>query len=202
VDSEMLSYGKHLSFMGILGAVSDNIDQVLIFHYIGAAELAIYNFATAIPDQIKGPIKYLSNLIFPKFSERNDEEIRAGMKSKISYLLISGIIFIVIYIFAAPYIFKIFFPKYLSSVLYSQIFSISILSIISVPANTYLSAKKKVKEKYLENILGSLAQIILVAVGVIYWGIMGLVVARVIIRLIFSFISISLYNSASQTSTN
>ena len=195
---KMIHYSKHLSLIGILNTISNNIDQVLVFQFIGPAQLAIYNFATAIPNQFKGPIKYLTNLIFPKFAERSDVEIRQGMKSKVFYLFIVGLVSVVLYIFVAPYIFKIFFPQYSSSIFYSQIFSISILSMISVPANTYLSAKKKIKEKYFESIYSSITQIALVIIGVIWWGLIGLIVARVVIRLVSSLISIFLYNKASQ----
>lgn len=73
VDSGTLNYSKHLSLMGILGGIVSNLDQILIFHYVGAVDLAIYNFAVAIPSQIKGPMKGLASMIFPKFVERSNE---------------------------------------------------------------------------------------------------------------------------------
>ena len=45
IDSQTIKYGKHLSFVGVLGSIAMQIDKVLIFHYIGAAELAIYSLA-------------------------------------------------------------------------------------------------------------------------------------------------------------
>lgn len=197
VDPEMLGYSKHLSLMNILAVIGDNIDQILVFHYVGAAQLAIYNFATAIPDQIKGPLKNLTSMMFPKFTERSDEEIRSGMKNKFLYLFVFSIILIIIYVLTAPYIFRIFFPKYTDSVIYSQIFSISLLWMVSIPADTYLNAKKKVKELYIGTILGALTQIAFVFAAVILGGLMGLILARVAIRLVFSIISISLYNRTS-----
>lgn len=198
VDPEIISYSKHLSLTTILGGFSANIDQILVFHYIGPAQLAIYNFATAIPNQIKGPIKNLGSLIFLKFTERSNSDIRSGMKNKMMLLFLGIVVVIVVYIVVVPYFFHIFFPKYSDSILYSQIFSLSLLYVISVPANTYLTAKKKVKEQYVQSVSGLIVQIILLAIGIIYWGLMGLVLARVVIRLAWAFIAIVLYNEASK----
>ena len=193
IDSEVLHYSKHLSFMGILSGIADNIDQILVFHYVGAIQLAVYNFATALPDQTRGPIKSLSNLIFPKFTERPDKEIHSGMKYKFFVLFIISFLTIVIYILIAPYVFKIFFPKYTDSVFLSQIFSLSLLYIMAIPANTYLSAKKKIKEQYIINIFISMFQIIIVFTSIVFWGIFGLIIARVVVRIVSAATSISLY---------
>ena len=193
VDPHMMNYSKHLSAMSILSGISENLDQILVFHYVGAVELAIYNFATAIPDQIKGPIKNLSNLIFPKFAERTDKEIKSGMNRKLLVLLAVSVVIIVAYIIAAPFIFKIFFPKYLGSIIYSQIFSVSLLSTIAIPANTYLSARKKIKELYIINLSSAIFQIIVLFVSVIYWGVLGLVIARVLTRIVTAMFGMFFY---------
>ncbi len=197
VDPNMMTYSKHLSLISILGGFSDNIDQILVFHFIGPVQLAIYNFATAIPNQIKGPIQNLGNLILPKFTERSDKEIKAGMSNKYMLLFITSVVFIATYWITAPYIFQIFFPKYMSSVFYSQIFSLSLLYMFSIPANAYLSAKKKIKEQYINSISGVIVQMILLTMGIMWWGLIGLVIARVIIRLVWAIIVIILYNKAS-----
>lgn len=198
VDPNMLNYSKHLSGLGVIGVLSENIDQILVFHFIGPAQLAIYNFAVAIPNQIKGPLQNLGNLMFPKFAERENKDIRSGMRNKIILLLISSIVIIITYWFTSPYLYKWFFPNYLNSVPYSKIYILSLLWIISVPANTYLSAKKKVKEQYISIILGFVAQITCMLIGIIYWGLLGLIISRVVIRLIITLIAIILFNTSSK----
>ena len=182
-DPEMLTYGKHLSLMSILGGISGNIDQILLFHFVGPTQLALYNFAIAIPDQTKGPLKTINTMMQAKFVNRSSEEIHAGMKNKMFWLFVSSAIFIAIYIFLAPYFYKFFFPNYLDAVFYSQIYVVSILAISFNPAGSYLLAKKKVREQYVSNIVLSLTQIALMVAGVVLWGLLGLVVARVIFRI-------------------
>ena len=155
--------------------------------------MAVYNFAIAIPDQTKGPLKGLGKLIFPKFVEREDKEIRSGMNRKFLMLFIGSVIITLVYIMVAPYIFQIFFPKYMASVLYSQIFALSLVSMTSNPAGVYLAAKKKIREQYISNVFVSILQIIAVSVSIIYWGLLGLVIARVFVRLATSITNVALY---------
>ena len=141
-DSDMLSYAKHLSFMGILGGVANNIDQILLFHYFGAVELAIYNFAIALPNQFKGPTKMLDSMFQAKFAERSENEIHKNMQNKVWWLFFASIVTIVLYILLAPVIFKLFFPLYSSAVIYSQFYALSLLSLAFTPSASYLAIKK------------------------------------------------------------
>lgn len=198
VDQGVVGYSKHLSIIGILGGLANNIDQVLIFHYIGPIQLAIYNFALAIPSQIKGPIKGIAGLIFPKFTERSDFEIRDGMKSKYLVTFFVSIAIIGVYILCAPFIFHLLFPKYLESVLYSQILSLSLLAIISIPAEIYFVAKEKIKEQYIANISIPIIQIIVMFTFIMWKGVLGIVIARVLIKIIWSIINIILFEKSSK----
>jgi len=192
-DSGVVGYSKHLSVIKILAGLANNIDQILIFHYIGAAQLAIYNFALAIPNQIKGPIKGIAGLVFPKFAERKDIEIRKGMGNKFMIVFLLSVLIITAYVFTAPYIFRIFFPKYIEAVFYSQILSISILSIISIPVEIFFLAKEKIKEQYIINILMPIMQIIIMLWFILWWGFIGIVVARVITKILWSMVNIFVY---------
>lgn len=198
VDEGVIGYSKHLSIIGILGGLANNIDQVLIFHYIGPAQLAIYNFALAIPSQIKGPIKGIAGLIFPKYTEREDHEIRHGMRNKYLVTFITSLVIIVAYIFCAPFIFRILFPKYLDAVFYSQILSLSLLAIISIPSEIYFVAKEKIKEQYIANVSIPIIQIIIMFSFIMWKGVLGVVIARVIIKIIWSIINISLFEKTSR----
>ncbi len=198
VDNESIEYSNHLSILGIIGAITDNIDQILVFHFIGPVQLAIYNFAVAIPSQIKGPMKGLASLILPKFVERDDREIRHSMNNKVLVLLLSSLVIIGVYILAAPYIYHLFFPNYSDSIIYSQIFSFSLVAFIAIPADTYFTAKIKVKEQYFAIIGGFVIQIVLLFLGLLWGGLMGLVVAHTVTKLLWAIQSILLYEWSSR----
>ncbi len=194
IDEHALGYSKHLSFMGILSGIAAHLDQILVFQYIGAAELAIYNFATAIPNQAKGPLKGLSTLMFPKFVERDEKEIQSGMNHKYLVMFMAGLALTIVYICAAPYIFYYLFPQYTDSIIYSQIFALSFLSITFNPADVYLSAKKKIHEQYIGTLTNAVIQIIMTFVAIINWGLLGLIIARVAVRMLGNLTSLALYH--------
>ncbi len=195
-DPHMLHYGKHLSLIGILGGIAGNIDQLLLFHFTGATDLAIYNFATGIPDQIKGPLKSLDAMTQARFANRETRDIRSSIRNKMFWMFMASILIIGTYILVAPYLYLFLFPAYAVAIPYSQIYILSLFGMIVHPAASYLAAKKKVKQLYINTIVNAFLQMGLMTAGVIFWGLWGLIIARVILRIGGSFMVIPLYYSA------
>lgn len=192
-DSEMQKYAKHLSVIGILTTIANNIDQVLLFHYTSAVELAIYNFATGLVDQSKGPLKTLDSMFQARFATRTESEISGTMHNKYFWIFIASIVAIAVYIPLAPLIYKILFPAYQVAVPYSQVYALSLAAFALMPTTSYLVAKKHLKKQYLNTIFGSLLQVAIMAAGVIGWGLWGLIIARVITRFSGSILTYYLY---------
>jgi O-antigen/teichoic acid export membrane protein len=198
-DPGMFSYGGHLSVMGILGTIANNIDQIALFHFVGPVELAVYNFATALPDQIKGPAKMLDSMLQARFAAHDDQAIRNDMRNKMFWLAVSSLIFVVAYIVLAPAVFHIFFPKYLDAVPYSQIYMLSWLVLGLSPAASFLSIRKKVKELYYSTLIGNTVQIGAIVIGTMYWGLPGLIGARITARIFGSSLNYMLYRYSAKT---
>lgn len=183
IDPEAIGYGKHLSLAYVISTALSELDKILVFQYVGAVDLAIYTLATAPTDQIKGLFKNINSLAMPKFSERTPEEIKKTIWHKVRILSISMGLIVVAYIVIAPYFFGFFFPKYLSSIKYSQILSISLIPVvISGFIYTALEAQKAKKEIYQYNFYGNIFGIIILFPLVYYFGIWGAVSSRVITR--------------------
>ena len=178
-DETMLRYSKHLSIMGILGGIAENIDQILLFHFMGGAQLAIYNFAIAIPNQMRTPIKNIDAMLQARFVNRTAKEIKSGMWNKIFWYFISAVTLAIAYFFIAPYVFTFLFPQYLEAILYSQIYIFWIIALAFDPINSYISSRKNVKALYTSTIVYSISKIVLLFVGVFFWGLMGVIVARI-----------------------
>lgn len=175
-DERADSYGKHLSLMGAIGTIADNIDKLLIFHFLGAVEVAIYAFAIAPVMQLKGSMKNIHTLALPKLSQRTSEEIRDSVVKKSVTILLFSIPVIILYILAAPYIYKIFFPAYMDSVIFSQVFSLVLLltAVGTMPASA-LEAQMEVRKKYLLTSFSKISKIILMVTLIIPYGIWGIV---------------------------
>ena len=192
-DESMLTYSKHLSVLGILGGIVDTLDQILVFHFAGAAQLAVFSFATALPDQAQTPMKTMDTMIQSGFVRRTTEEIHSGIANKFLWYFILSACGVVCYILAAPFIFKIFFPAYIDSIRYSQIYVVWIIACTFDPATSYFGSRKKIRELYIGGIFFILCQTVTMVVGIIWWGILGLIVAQVATRILSALLSYLLY---------
>lgn len=187
IVKETHTYGKHLTAMQILGVISGNIDKILLWKFFGPTQLAIYAFSVAIPEQIKGPIKGVSELAFPKFAAQTPGQIRANLPSlfrKIGLYALALLSISVVYILVAPYIFALLFPQYIESVLYSQVFALSLVTGASSIALSILSAQKKTTVQYVVTTVQPLITVVLLLSLVPLYGVMGAILALVISRFI------------------
>ncbi|MBI5913478.1 oligosaccharide flippase family protein [Candidatus Azambacteria bacterium] len=179
-DPSSISYGKHLSAMNILGTIVVYVDRVLVFHYLGAAQLAIYAFATVMPEQIKALLsKNIAALALPKFSEKSMTEIKANISGRMIKAGLAIATMTALYIIAAPYIFKIFFPQYFESVFYSQIFSISLMAALYVVPINILQSQNMTQALYRFNTAAPIVQIILLFFLTSSYGLAGAITAQI-----------------------
>ena len=183
VDPEAIGYGKHLSLAYIISTALSELDKILVFQYVGAKDLAIYTLAVAPNDQIKGLFKNINSLAMPKFSERTTEEIKKSIWHKVRILALSMGVVVLAYIVISPYFYTVFFPKYIASIKYSQILSVSLIPVvISGFIYTVLESQKAKKEIYEYNLYGNVVGIVILFPLVYYYGIWGAIFSRVITR--------------------
>lgn len=192
IDPEAISYGKHLSYMSLVGKIAYNIDRIIIFHFFGAANLAIYSFAMIIPEKIKGLIKQIGSLAFPKFAVSDETQIKKSLISKIIKFTFALSIITIIYILSAPLIFKYLFPQYLDSVFISQIFAISILLSPQILLTKYLQSKQKIKELYLISILSPGFRIIFYFIF-FHLGVIGFIISIIMSRTVNYIVQYNLF---------
>lgn len=124
MEADSLSHGKHLTFVGVIQRAVSNLDSIIIFTQLGATMTALYSIAKAPTEQIRSVIHILPTLAVPKLSNRSIKEIQAIFYTRLLHLAGIGAGIVVLYIFCAPFIFKIFLPQYMDSVFYSQLLSI------------------------------------------------------------------------------
>ena len=193
-DPSAISLGKHLSIAGIISAIANQADTVLIFHYLGTVPLAIYAFASTIPEKAYGILKSVSMMAFPKLSERSHAELKSTVVSKSMRLAGLNIMMSAIYIACAPLIFYIFFPNYSSAIIYSQGYACALIfSTLTNMSVTVLTAMQATKEIYAYNIVSPIINISLMAGLIMPLGLWGLILARGIggaLSFIFSLILI------------
>ncbi len=114
-----------LNISGIILGFTNQIDKLLIFHFIGAAPLAIYSITSAMSDQARTPIKALSSAIFPRMTKDRFTKKKLFITYFILTLLCIFLFLILLVLY--PYIFKYLFPKYIEYIYLANIASLSIL---------------------------------------------------------------------------
>jgi len=189
-DPKTKKYGYHLTIVDFLDQVAQYLDQILIFQQVGAIRLAIYTFALWPVDKLKEPIQMIATLALPKFSVKNSSELKKNLLPKIFKLLILTGAVIVFYCLIAPFIFKIFFPRYTEAIIYSRIYAISLLGIGYLLSSAALNSQMAIKKIYFLEIPAGILSILLLIAGWWWLGILGIILAKTISEIIRSVISI------------
>lgn len=193
-EAEVKRYGIHLTAMQILGTVANEIDKILIWKFLGPVQVAVYTFALAIPEQIKGPLKGVGELAFPKFAEQTPEQIRNNRAALFRKLALYAVLLLgisLLYALIAPYVFQLLFPQYLESVSYSQWFALSMVTNVAAIPIALLSAQKKTKAQYVISAVQPILTIGLLVVLIPLYGITGAIIALLVGKITTVVVSIT-----------
>jgi len=177
-DSQTIPYGLQLSLLGIVQKISLHIDQILLWHFLGAVEIAVYNFAILPVVILKSLVGgNISTLAFPKLSRRDTQTIKKTLPAKIRRYFLIIVPLLVLYILIVPFFFKIFYPAYLEAIPYSRLFALSLLFLpFSIMGDT-LIAKMKKKEITIIRFFSPSIKIILLLTLTPLYGILGVIIA-------------------------
>lgn len=182
------SFGLHLSAQSIITAAAAQVDQILIFHLFGAAALALYAFAIAIPEQSKGFIKNFNNLALARYA--GSVPSRSSLLYKTFLLAVFVTVCVVLYIIVAPFIFSFLFPAYRAAVPYSQAYALSLIFVSSVLPQAALQARNDTRGLYYTTIVGAVGQTVgILGLGLLF-GIWGVVAGRILGRFITLLITL------------
>jgi O-antigen/teichoic acid export membrane protein len=176
-DHSALHFSKHLSAMNVLERLSSSIDSILIFHFLGAAPLAIYSFAVAPIRELNKTRGFLLAPAFPKLSQRGLAELQRSLPWRIGLAMALLVPVIAAYILTAPLVYDIVFPQYTESVIYSQVFALTLI-LLPVPLFVQtLTAHLKHPELYTLKISTAIFRITSIAILIPLFGIWGAIIA-------------------------
>ncbi len=180
-DARTIPYGMHLSVMSGFGTIITQLDSILVFHFLGAVELAVYSFATLLPERVASLFKFVSNAALPKFANQTLEEIRRTIVSKTLRTAFAGAIVTIAYIIVAPIFFHLLFPKYLDALPYTILYSFVIITVAgSGVGQAALVSQRLHRELYVFNIGTPLILLVLQVPLLLLYGITGILMARII----------------------
>lgn len=187
VTRETLAYGRKLTYIRLLGPITSQIDKIILGHFWGPVQLAVYSLATAIPSRVVPALKDIVDIGFPKFSTKTPLEMNSVFYRRILQGVVIGTFVTILYILVAPYLFKYLLPQYLEGVRYSQILAISFIFALPTRFIGLLFESQKMARQILTNsLIMSVTLIVLyVSLGLTN-GLLGLVIAQVL----YSFLSL------------
>lgn len=196
IDAKTIPFGKRLTFIEAIDILASNLDRILLFHYLGAIELAIYSFTILVPNQINTFLKHIGDLALPKFSVHSVKGIKKTLIKKICYLAILISILVLIYILIAPYVYQIFFPKYLSSASYSRIYALSIIPLSFALIGEAFRAKMMTKQIYQIRIIIPIIRASLFIILIPLYGIWGAIIGILCARTCSAILSVFLFKKS------
>lgn len=192
-DQAAETYGKHLSAMSILTAVAAQFDKILIFHFLGAAELAVYALALAVPDQAKVVFRNIGVLTLPKFSSKQGRDIVASISEKLApFFLVLGLT-VLGYGIIAPWLYGFLFPAYQAAVPYSILYALVLLLVPKVFYRVAFEAKRRSRELYTFQVTSAVARLIILYLLIAQFGLLGAIIANILSELVTYVILVYLF---------
>ncbi len=191
-DPNTIPYAKHLSFQNIITRVAGHLDKILIFQFAGSVALAEYFFAISVPRQFQHFFKASKTIVLPKVSTRPFHELRISLPRKVVLLYLFIIPATILYVLLAPFIFKLFFPLYISSVVYSQLYALIFLFLPLALFQDALIGHAKHRVLYKSSVVTSTIKVITTLAFVPSLGILGALIS-VLLTQALSSIQIAYY---------
>jgi O-antigen/teichoic acid export membrane protein len=193
-----IRYGVHLSVSNIPATIATYLDGILIHALLGPASLAVYSFAIALPEQIKGVFSNAVTVVTPDLSKKtllaeDTQRLKKTLPLKMfKSSLVTGAL-AVGYIICAPFIYTIFFPNYIDAVIYSQVFAAALIFFPFGVLGTALKVEGDTKKVYAYTIIPPLIQIVMLVLLIPPFGLWGAIVARILGRLLMYLLGLFLF---------
>lgn len=189
-EKEAIKFGKHLTIMAFPSMVAGQIDNIILWKVAGAIPVAVYAFALRLIERLSEIIPF-SAVALPKMAnlDFNHEKTKKKVLKNFLKLFIFSIPATLLYILFCPIFFKIFFPAYKESIIYSQVLSlVLILSPFSFLQTAFL-AKMKKRELYVLNFASQIFKILLFFVLIPLFKIWGAVISILSSQILASFLT-------------
>ncbi len=178
-NDDTIEYGKKLSLVTILNVFANNIDKVLVWHFLGAEALALYVVALLVANELTRGLFTFSQVALPKLSTDSIANTRKALLTFTGITLSAA----VVYGLAITPLIHIFFPKYVQILPIALIASILVFIIpLYTLLNTTFIAKKMTKKVMYIQSLDALLSISLISAVLLFtsYGILGVVMATIV----------------------
>jgi len=172
-----MRYAKHLSFLGIFQLVIGQLDTFLLWHFTGPVAVATYAIALGPAKEIRSLGEQATTLLFPKLSKKSEENAARSALSRSRQIFFIYLAVATLYALIAPYLFAIFFPKYLVAVLPSQVLAFALVFQSRSLIGLFLFTHGEILHQYRTIIPPLIIRAVLLLALIPPFGLWGVVVA-------------------------
>lgn len=180
-DQGIIKYGRQLTAINIIPVVLNNVDIFLLTSFLGIEAVAVYVIATKIPNFIKGFLKGLESLFFPKLVGLDSRSFINKFKNINIYIFLA--IGIGAAILILPFVMTLLFgDSYRESILLAQVYTLMLAPffLFHLFSNWFKANKKTRHYFYITNFLYIGSALLVVLALWLFGSLLAVVIARVI----------------------
>lgn len=174
VDLETtLSFAKQTSLTSFLSQLVSRIDQIFVWTFSGAQDLALYSIAISPVEELKNIPANILAVASPKLAVRDHSLMKALAITRMKQMFLIVVPLTLVYITLVPFLFKILFSQYVAAVVFSQIYAFVLLLQPLNFVDAILIAKEDIKIRRTMVLTNQIIKIIFLAFGIKMFGIIG-----------------------------
>ncbi|MFO0765098.1 MAG: oligosaccharide flippase family protein [Patescibacteria group bacterium] len=183
-DQNAITYGRNVSLLWGIRMAAEQIDTFLIHGFLGPVALATYAVITTVPERLKGYIKIAPLVVLPNHANRTLADIVPPLRKKLALMTLALAGISAAYALLCPLLFGWIYPLYQNAVPLAQLYGITFIFGLSTIPLTILFSQQE--SKVLSNVLigSSIAQGIIMALGLWLGGLMGAIAAKLVFQLL------------------
>lgn len=190
---ETIKFGKQMSVLGFFQLASGQIDQLLLWHFVGPVGLATYALALGPLREAHNLINNFLTILFPKIASKTVHEVHQTLPMRIRQMFFASALLTLIYILIVPFLFTYLFPKYLESILLSQVLALTILFQAKNIIDTYYTAHGEIWNRSKIILISQAVEFALFITLIPLFGLWGAVWATVFSEMFAAIIFLGIY---------
>lgn len=167
------AYAQKMNDVIIFSNLSQYADKIILAKLLGFEAVAVYTFARIVPDQIRGVLRNISVLTLPKLSLLGPTHNFNQFKTKLRLFVgIAGLVTL-FYFLAAPFIFRVFFPAYIESIVLTRIMSLLVVSAPALVITSLFESQANIRTLRWQIYPTHILQLVLLITFSWLWGAIG-----------------------------
>lgn len=175
-----INLGKHYSIYAGVQSLVGQMDQLLMWHFVGPVQLAVYALALAPLKEVRMVADNLFTIIFSRFAAKEKAAVEQSVRLRTIQMFLVTLVAVTLYVLLAPVLFHVLFPQYVDAIFPSQILALTLLFQPRGVLEMFLVIHENAYKRHVAILGGQAIKLIALVVLIPMYGIMGAVFAALI----------------------